>query len=297
MPTQLLLADIGNTAIKLGFAPANAASYAAAQLPSDQGASAGQKLVSFVLPGRSMGAAYTPDSLGLALTGCLAAVGLAPKDIAAIGAASVVPALTRTFDAACERFLGRAPLHVGRELTVPLANRYARPTEVGADRLVTAFAARELFPGTSGTAAHIAVDFGTALTFDCVKAGAYLGGLICPGLSSSATNLFSGTAKLPQVDLSPRAGEAGEEVAIGVSTSQSLRSGLLHGFAAMAEGLLARLKEQLSGAAGGEVVCVATGGDAALVAPLMRAEAPGFDHLAPDLLLRGLALLVSGPSR
>jgi pantothenate kinase type III len=88
----------------------------------------------------------------------------------------------------------------------------------------------------------IVVDFGTATTFDCVQGSAYLGGLICPGVLSSVTALGTQTAKLPQISLELDS----EDLDIGTSTRQSLNHGVLFGFAAMLEGLTARLKKRLA---------------------------------------------------
>jgi type III pantothenate kinase len=177
---------------------------------------------------------------------------------------------------ACERYLCRPLLLAPEDIPVPLENRYARPHEVGADRLVGAFAARRLFPDSPGI---ICVDFGTATTFDCVRDNAYLGGLICPGVLSSANALCARTAKLPQVSLEI------EETrpTPGLSTATSLNHGFIFGFAAMTEGICARLALDMPK----PVSVVGIGGFAQSLSQVTSC----FDAVRPDLLLDGLRIL------
>ena len=93
------------------------------------------------------------------------------------------------------RYLDRPLYCAPDDLPIPLENRYERPSEVGADRLVGAFAARRLCPDA---ASLLVVDFGTAVTFDCVSGQAYLGGLIFPGPATALAALSREAAKLPE---------------------------------------------------------------------------------------------------
>ena len=265
MNSHLLLFDIGNTNIKVGVA-------------NGQGL-----LESYSLPTDPR---CTADDLGLRLTDLarhfLTSRGLACEGALqpeAVLACSVSPSMDPLLRKACRRFFDSEVRFVNQDLSLPLENRYERPREVGADRLLSAFAGRALYPAP----AHIVIDFGTATTFDCVQGAAYLGGLICPGLLSSARALSSQTAKLPQITLEVDS----EELVIGRSTSDSLNQGLLFGFSAMVEGLTAKLKPLL----GGEAMVIATGGFGRAVARLC----PAIDHVRPDLLLEGLRLLYSAP--
>ena len=161
------------------------------------------------------------------------------------------------------------------DIAVPLENRYQNPQEVGADRLVASYAARMLYPKAKSL---VSVDFGTATTFDCITENAYLGGLICPGLLSSAQNLAVRTAKLPQITL-----ELDTTLPlIGKSTSTSLNHGFIFGFAAMSEGVISRLREILPA----PLEVVATGGFSTTLAKVANC----FNHVRPDLLLEGLRL-------
>ncbi|EPR43957.1 putative transcriptional acitvator, Baf family [Desulfovibrio sp. X2] len=250
---SLLLIDAGNTNVKFGLAGADGA-IEAYSLPSAQ--------------------LSTADALGLSVDGLCRHAGLDPRDLSAWVISSVVPRLDPLLRAAAGRFCGCPALFVPEDVPLPLENRYQKPSEVGADRLVAAYGAVRLHPAPG----HVVIDFGTATTVDCVTAGAYLGGLICPGLLSSAQALSGGTAKLPQADFRVE----GEELDLGTSTAKSLNHGLVFGFAAMVEGLTARLLPRLP--AGSTVV--ATGGFAEVVAKVC----PAIRTVRPDLMLEGLRL-------
>jgi len=254
--SAILLLDVGNTTVKIGVS-----TLAGPERP----------LASYSLPTHHFA---TADALGLQITEICRREGLAPESVEAWAVSSVVPQLEPVLAAAAERYCRCPVLFAPADLHLTLNNRYERPQEVGADRLVTAFAATRLHraPG------FIVIDFGTATTFDCVAGNDYLGGLICPGILSSAAALSSRTAKLPQATL--HVDPSG--LHIGRSTAHSLNQGLVFGFAAMVEGLVDRLKPLLPA---GSLV-IATGGYAQRLAPVCRA----FDHIQPDLLLKGLRL-------
>ena len=263
MTRYSVLFDIGNTNIKIGFA--NSVSI----------------LASYSLPTEYRN---TGDGLGVALEGLRRHLdagsgmgldfGLDGMD-ACVGS-SVAPAMTPLVQYAIKRFWGKNLILVPEDIPVPLENRYANPYEVGADRLVGAYAARCLLPDARSL---ISVDYGTATTFDCVTDNIYLGGLICPGLLSSLEALASRTAKLPRIALNV---EDGGPV-VGRSTDVSINHGFIFGFADMTAGLCRRLTESMEG----PVSVVATGGFAKSLASVVTL----FDHVRPDLLLEGLRLL------
>lgn len=255
MTKYTVLFDVGNTNIKIGFAT-----------PSGLGAS-------FTLPSDK---SETGDAFGLRLAQVLQHQGISTDQVEACVASSVVPALSPLISHACSRFLNKKLLLAPEDLPIPLDNHYSQPKEVGADRLVGAFAARRLMPDP---ASIISVDFGTATTFDCVTHNAYLGGLICPGVLSSVTALSARTAKLPHIALDV---EKGQPV-VGRSTVTSINHGFVFGFAAMTEGLCARLKATLEG----PVNVIATGGFSKSLANVVDC----FDLVRPDLLLEGLRIL------
>ncbi|MBN1913657.1 MAG: type III pantothenate kinase [Candidatus Omnitrophica bacterium] len=162
---------------------------------------------------------------------------------------------------------------VGRDIKVPLKNFYRRPAQVGQDRLVNAYAAIEFYG-----APLIAIDFGTAITFDCVsRRKAYLGGLILPGLQASLDILSMRAALLPKVKLRrPRE-------FIGRDTKSSMLAGAVYGFAASADILCQRIKDRLSS----QAKVIGTGGNIRLISRYCRC----LDVVDEDLTLKGLNLL------
>ncbi|MFW6323690.1 MAG: type III pantothenate kinase [Desulfovibrionales bacterium] len=247
----ILLIDVGNTNTKFGIAGWTGIH------------------VSIVLPTERTA---TSDRLGLSVLDLCRWLQIDPRSLTTWLVSSVVPPLDPLWIKAGEKFSNCPVRFVTRDVPIPLENRYARPEEVGADRLITAFGARQIFQ----TQSLIIVDFGTATTFDCVQGNSYLGGLICPGMESSVRALGTQAAKLPQINLE----NPSTAMQIGRSTEQSLQSGLLFGFAAMAEGLCSRLKEGLSR----DVAVIGTGGLAEKIAPIC----PCLDAIQPDLLLQGM---------
>ena len=162
---------------------------------------------------------------------------------------------------------------VGRNLRVPLRNRYRYPRQVGQDRLVGAYAAWKRFKRDC-----IVCDFGTAITIDVVtKQGEYLGGVIAPGLEISLDALATRTALLPKVELK----EPPE--LLGRDTANSIRAGLLYGCAALCDGLVEQLKRRYVPHA----TVVATGG----ASPFIAKHASCINHLRPHLVLEGLYAL------
>lgn len=189
--------------------------------------------------------------------------------------ASVVPALDSPLKAAFRALSGKPLMAIGDPgVELGIAVRMDKPREAGADRLVNALAARELFG-----APVIVVDFGTATTFDVVGAdGAYLGGAISPGIRLSLKTLHEETAKLPLIELEqPRDG------VIGKSTAQAMQSGIFYGYLGLIEGVVSRLRAEL----GGRAATVATGG----YAPLFTKNTGALDHARTDLTLQGLRLV------
>ncbi|MGE4537748.1 MAG: type III pantothenate kinase [Desulfovibrio sp.] len=252
-----LLIDVGNTNIKFGLAERSGLGPSFA-LPTDHSA--------------------TPDSLGLSLVTALSIHGVRPADVETAIASSVVPPLNPILSQAVSRYIGARLHFVSVDIPVPLKNLYGRPHEVGADRLVTAYAGRLAV----STPSVIVVDFGTATNFDCVRDDAFLGGLICPGMRTSLSGLVSKTAKLPHVALDPGDGA----LSIGRSTTDCINQGFVFGFADMVSGITARLMAHL----GGETHVIATGGFAEKLAPIC----PAIRDVRPELLLEGLRQLWLG---
>lgn len=193
--------------------------------------------------------------------------------------ASVVPPTASTWSIFSEHYLGLdievKPLVVSNRLNCGIVVATEQPGEVGADRLVNAAAAYD-----QHRCALIVVDFGTAITLDCISAaGHYLGGTISPGLGISLDALHRRTAKLPRVDIA-----TGPAAAIGRNTVEAIRSGILYGYAGLIEGLAGRIVREM---APENPRVIATGGLAALIAP----HTPLIEEVDPDLTIKGLRII------
>jgi len=199
--------------------------------------------------------------------------GLDTPDIKAIALCSVVPPLISTFDELFKRYFHVSPLVVGAGVKTGVRIRMDNPREVGTDRVINAAAAHHLYGGPV-----IVTDLGTATTFDTVsKEGDYLGGAIAPGIMSGAEALFARASMLPRVELTH------PKRAIGTNTIAAMQSGVIFGYVALIEGLVARIQKELKEKA----KVIATGGYASLVAK----ETNIFDGINPDLTLIGLRLI------
>lgn len=186
---------------------------------------------------------------------------------------SVVPLLSAAYRGLALKYLDGEALVVGPGVRTGISLAIDNPHEVGADRIANAVAAFERFGGPC-----IVVDFGTATNFDVVSAtGEYLGGVITPGIEVSLEALTSRAARLARIDLVPPAR------VIGKSTVECLRSGIVHGTVAMVDGMVVRLKEELSP----DALVIATGG----LAPLVTSLSVQIDEQDPLLTLEGLRLV------
>ena len=215
----------------------------------------------------------TADEIGAALRNLVELRGVELEQIDSSIVSSTVPQLGPQWLEMTERYLGHEMLVVGPGFKTGMPLRYDNPREIVADRLVNAVAAYERTQG-----ACIVVDFGTAITYDPVSAeGEYLGGIISPGVEISVEALASRAAKLPKVDLEP------PRALIGKSTIEAIRSGVIYGFAAMVDGIVARLLEEM----GEETATIATGGLAHHIVPFTER----IDEIDDLLTLEGLRIL------
>jgi type III pantothenate kinase len=215
----------------------------------------------------------TADELGAALRNLLELRGIGLADLDASIVSSTVPQLRPEWETMARRYLDHEMLVVGPGVRTGMALRYDNPREIGPDRLVNAVAAYDKVKG-----ACVVVDFGTAVTYDPVSAeGEYLGGIITPGVEISLEALTSRAAALPKIDLgAPRS-------LIGKTTVDAIRSGIVYGFAGQVDGIVRRLRAELSD----ELEAIATGGLAEHIVPFTE-EIDDTDDL---LTLTGLRLL------
>lgn len=168
----------------------------------------------------------------------------------------VVPPAVRILEGFCRKYLSHAPIWINPATVRGLMPiRYNNPAEVGADRIVNAIAAYDKY-----RQGLIVIDFGTATTFDVISnQGEYLGGVIVPGIMISSEALFQKASRLPRVEIFMPPSSV-----IGRDTIDSIKSGLMHGNAAMVDGMVARMKKELDY----PVKVIATGGLAVLIADL-----------------------------
>ncbi len=209
------------------------------------------------------------DEYAAVIMSLLQMKGIAREQIHYAVFASVVPSLSSVFEEVCRRHFDVAPLRVGAGVRTGLRILYEDPREVGADRIVDAVAALKLHDPPL-----IVVDVGTAVVFDAIsRDGDYLGGAIAPGVGLAADALAQKTALLRRVDLRP------PKHAVGNNTTAAIQSGILLGYAGLIESMIERFKAEI----GADAWVVATGGWATLMA-----ELTSFDHVDPDLTLKGL---------
>ena len=215
----------------------------------------------------------TSDELGARLRSLLELRDLTFADIDASILSSTVPQLRPEWTAMAERYLGHEMPVVGPGVRTGMPIRMDNPREVGADRLVNAVAAYERLGGPC-----VIVDFGTAITYDCVgAAGEYVGGIIAPGVEISMEALTSRAAAIPKIDLTP------PRSLIGKSTVEAIRSGVIFGFASQVDGMVGRLREEL----GDETEAIATGGLAHAIVPFCEL----IDDVDEMLTLTGLRII------
>jgi type III pantothenate kinase len=248
---MLLAVDIGNTNVKLG-------------VYDDRRLAASWRLTTR--------REQTADEYGVFTHTMLRSRGLEPARVTDVAISSTVPAIQRTMEEMAERYFSVTPFVVVPGVNVALPLRVDYPREVGPDRVVKVVAAIELYGPPL-----IIIDFGTATTFECVSAeGEFIGGAIAPGIATAAEALTARAARLFRVDLSRPA------TAIGTNTVTNIQSGIVYGYAGLVDGLVARMRDEMTGAPR----VVATGGLVGLMEGLARA----IDVVNPHLTLEGLRI-------
>lgn len=219
-------------------------------------------------------ATRTPDEIALTLRGLLAAADIAPRDVGGAAIGSVVPSMTDPLGEAVTLLCGVAPVVVDARSKLPITLDVLEPLTVGADRIINTLAASRLHQSDT-----IVVDLGTATTYDCITAdGVFLGGVIAPGVRTSAETLFRRTSKLPATELVPPAR------VIGRRTEECIRSGVVLGAADAVDGLVRRIKAEWPTPR--VPIVIATGGLAPMIAPLCQMV----DRVEPHLTLVGLRM-------
>lgn len=216
----------------------------------------------------------TSDEFGMFFMGFLNNEKLDPQSIEAVVIASVVPPIMYSLEHAIRKYFKKEPITVGPGVKTGINIKYENPREVGADRIVNAVAAYEIYGGPI-----IVVDFGTATTFSAISSkGEFLGGSICPGIKISAEALYQRTAKLPRIEL------VKPESVIARSTAVGIQSGIIHGYVGQVNHIVSRMKREMKEE---NIRVIATGGLARLIA----SEAEVIDEINALLTLEGLRII------
>jgi type III pantothenate kinase len=216
----------------------------------------------------------TSDEYAVWLLTLMQHAGLKPADVSRAVIGTVVPAALYNLRRLCRDWFSCEPLIARSLLDWGFAIRVDRPQEVGADRLLNALAAHHHYSGPL-----IVIDFGTATTFDVVdRDGAYLGGVIAPGINLSIEALHRAAARLPRI------GIGRPQAAIGRDTVSAMQSGIFWGYVGLIEGIVGRVRAEREDA---RLKVIATGG----LAPLLAEGTTVIERVDQDITLEGLRLL------
>ncbi len=211
----------------------------------------------------------TSDQYGINMLGFFDYLKLDTDIVEGMIISSVIPSINYTIEHMARQYFGKKPMFVGPGIKTGINIKYDNPKELGADRIVNAVAAFELFGGPV-----ITVDFGTATSFGAISAeGDFLGGAICPGIKISSEALTDCAAKLPRIELVRPA------KAIGKNTISGMQAGIVFGYVGQVKYIVERMKQEL-----GAAKVVATGGFSGLIA----SETNVMDEIIPTLTLIGL---------
>lgn len=215
----------------------------------------------------------TGDEYGMLINDLFRYQGLSMSDVTAIIISSVVPPLIVPMVKMCERYFHIRPLVVGPGIKTGIKLCYENPRAIGADRIVNVVGAYEQYGGPL-----IVIDIGTATTFDVVaENGDFLGGVIAPGIGTSADALFQQAAQLPRIELVP------PRQIICRNTIQGMQAGIIFGYVGQIDGIVRRIKGEM----GCEMKVIATGGLARMIAK----ESVTIDKIDHFLTLTGLRAL------
>lgn len=222
----------------------------------------------------------TSDEYGMVLFNLLSQNQIDPSDIKDAIICSVVPDVMHSLASAMIKYLDIKPIIVGPDIETGLHIDLPNPRQVGADRIVDAVAAYELYGGPV-----LVMDYGTATTYDLVNAdGVFVGGITAPGIAISAKALWEDAAKLPKIEI------AKPEHVIGNDTISSMQSGLVYGQIGQAEYLVRKVKEE-SGLE--NIKVVATGG----LGRIISESTDAIDIYDANLTLKGIYLVYKKQNR
>lgn len=219
----------------------------------------------------------TADEYGIQVMQLFLQSKIDPSDVEGVIISSVVPNIMYSVEHMISKYFKLKPIIVGPGVKTGINIKYDNPKEVGADRIVNAVAAREIYKKPL-----ILIDFGTATTFCAItKEGDYLGGTICPGIKISLEALFQRAAKLPRVELIKPA------TVICKNTVASMQAGMIYGYSGLVEFIVTKMKSEMMALGEEEPIVIATGG----LAKLISEEAGSIDVVDPYLTLVGLRII------
>ncbi len=183
---------------------------------------------------------------------------------------SVVPNVMHSLSSAMIKYLNIKPIIVEAGIKTGIRIVTPNPQQIGADRIVDAVAAYELYGGPV-----LVIDFGTATTYDVVdETGAFLGGITAPGIGTSANALWKEAAKLPEIEIRK------PEKILGRDTITSMQSGLVYGQIGQTEYIIKKVREETGFA---DMKVVVTGGLGRIIAE----STSMVDVYDPNLTLKG----------
>ena len=215
----------------------------------------------------------THDEFALLLRSLLESSGISTSEVKGSAVCSVVPPVTQPLAKACEECFGVAPAIVDARAKLPIKLLVDEPFTVGADRVANTLAASRLWHRDA-----IVVDLGTATTYDCITAdGSFIGGIIQPGVGTSADTLFRRTSQLSATEL------IAPKKVIGTRTDECIRSGVLYGAADSIDGLVGRIKREW---AVKDPLVIGTGG----LAETLRPFCHSLEEVDPFLTLKGVRI-------
>jgi type III pantothenate kinase len=216
----------------------------------------------------------TGDELGMFISYAFSQIHISSDRITKIAISSVVPPMEPILVRFFRDFFNPEPIWIRPESFDGMPILYVVPSQVGADRLVNAFAGFNKYKTSL-----IVIDLGTATTFDVVSdTGNYLGGAICPGIRTAMEGLYTHAPRLPRIQI-----EDVPEKVIGTDSVGNLKSGILFGYAGLVDGMVQRIKEEM----GVNPKVIATGGLSRIMEKMSRT----IEAIEPDLTLQGIRLI------
>jgi type III pantothenate kinase len=218
------------------------------------------------------------DDYAMLLLNLFQSAGQDITHVKGVSISCVVPSLRSVFTQLVKKYLHQTAFLVTPDVLSGIVLAHDYPAEVGGDRIVNALATYRLYGGPA-----IAIAFGTATVFDCIsRKGEYLGGAIAPGIMGAFDSLAQNASQLFRVEL------VRPPKAIGKNTVHTMQSGMIFGFAGLVEGLVRRLKAEMTDPAGQDKIkVIATGG----LADVIKPETGVIDTVDHQLTLKGLKLI------